>query len=701
MTEIPPSSDSLSDLPIEIRLQIEKICQQFEQALRDNHSPRIEDILEEHSDIPCEPLLRELLLLEIEQAVESGRAVNPVECRSRFPNHQAVVNDVCAQIDQLQHTATLIEKDSASTPETQSEMETLPNMSVSQLKSELPENIRYFGKYELLKVINKGGMGIVYQARQLNLGRIVAVKSILSGVLATENDVARFRIEAQAAAKLDHPGIVPIFEIGEHNGLHYFSMAYIDGPSLAKLITNGPLAPNHAARIMQKVAEAVQYAHEHQVIHRDIKPANILMVTNEEPRVTDFGLAKHLDADHSLSGTGQVLGTPGYMSPEQAAGSSAKIGPATDIYSLGATLYALITGQPPFQSDSILKTIQQVQEKTPVSPRELNPAIDKDLETICLHALEKEPERRYASAKELADDLMRWQNREPISAKPDSLIDKSIRKLKRYRKQLAVAATVLIAILGIWYWAVFIRVDPYTALRREEVQRMYERVTSSPPQPIIAPYPEREIVKTLPPANSNDFEVIERSQIWDMRAWKPYDPSQPAQLHSAYILTDRVRLRKLKDTSEYRKPARTQGVVYIRSVSHPKKFRVLVSEQPTKVGGVVMKERLAITDVADVPVGGEFDLEQRLTYWNPTSEMKEKWCGTMVRSPILKTSFMLIMPKDRPFKWYKLRVAKIDGDQLVPYEGEQIVFADPDHRYIFWEIVKPKPGYVYRIDWDW
>ena len=225
-------------------------------------------------------------------------------------------------------------------------------------------------------------MGVVYKARQISLNRIVAVKMILAGLLATKADHDRFHSEAQAAALLDHPNIVPIFEVGEHEGQHYFSMGYVDGQSLAARLAEGPLPPKEAAELVATVAEAVEYAHRQGVIHRDIKPSNILIDSKGRPRVTDFGLAKRVDSGSDLTATGQVLGTPSYMPPEQAAGQIRAVGPAADVYALGALLYATLTGRPPFQAATSLETLRQVIEREPVALRQLNPAIPRDLETI-------------------------------------------------------------------------------------------------------------------------------------------------------------------------------------------------------------------------------------------------------------------------------------------------------------------------------
>ncbi len=281
-----------------------------------------------------------------------------------------------------------------------------------------PHSGERFGDYELLEVIGRGGMGVVFKARQISLNRICAVKMILAGRFASREDIQRFYAEAQAAGKVDHPNIVTIYQVGEIDGRHFFSMDLIEGPNLADLCANGPMEPRRAARYLETVARAVDVAHRQGILHRDLKPANILIDVGDRPCVTDFGLAKHLEADFELTSTGIAIGTPSYMPPEQATGQWDQLGPASDVYSLGAILYVLLTGQPPFRASTALDTIYAVVHNEPRRPRELNPSADVDLETICLKCLEKDPAKRYATAEELADDLARYLRGEPIQARP-------------------------------------------------------------------------------------------------------------------------------------------------------------------------------------------------------------------------------------------------------------------------------------------
>jgi WD40 repeat protein len=310
------------------------------------------------------------------------------------------------------------------------------------------------GDYELIRRLGRGAMGDVYEARQVRLNRVVALKMIRGGLLATDDDVQRFRNEAEAVALLDHPRIVTIYAVGEDQGFHHFSMRLIRGGSLAERIESFRKDPRAAASLMIEVARAMQYAHQKGILHRDLKPANILVDENGQPHVSDFGLAKRLGAGSDLTGTGAILGTPSYMAPEQAEGSRGRVTTLTDVYGLGAVLYALLTGRAPFVGGSLFETIEKVRSPEPPDPpSRLNPQVHRDLETICLKCLQKDPQRRYPSAEQLADDLRRWLDGEPITARPVSVAARAWMWCRRNRTVAAfLVALSLFAGVSTWQW---------------------------------------------------------------------------------------------------------------------------------------------------------------------------------------------------------------------------------------------------------
>src|SRR5437667_9094301 len=311
-----------------------------------------------------------------------------------------------------------------------------------------------FGDYELLEQIGRGGQGVVFRARQKSLNRIVALKVIGLGHWATEAHLKRFRLEAEAAARLEHPGIVPIHEVGERDGSCYFSMKFVEGGQLDEVIKRTPMPIRRAVELIEKVARTVHYAHEHGILHRDIKPGNILLDGKGEPHLTDFGLARLVETESTVTRTMEVLGTPSYMAPEQAVGNDARISSATDVYGVGAVLYQLLTGQPPFAGGTTYETIKLLLDTEPRQPRLFNPKIDRDLSTICLKCLEKDPKRRYPSALALAEDIERWARHEPIQAGRAGVLRRG-KKWVRRNPSIAVMAAMVLALavpLGVIVW---------------------------------------------------------------------------------------------------------------------------------------------------------------------------------------------------------------------------------------------------------
>ena len=374
----------------------------------------------------------ELLFALLDQLIASSRD-------GRMPDFAAVTREypkLETELRELWATAMLAEDFGSFSRDDTSQTPVLVDDGVRPTSTPFPRRV---GDFELLEEIGRGGMGVVYRATQISLNRAVALKMILPGRLASATDLSRFRAEAEAAGKLKHPHVVSVHEVGELDGQPFFSMPLIEGTTLAKRLTEGPLLPREAAELLIPICRAVAEAHRLGILHRDLKPSNILIDHEGRPYVTDFGLAKRLwqdvghvsnvpDHEHvenvlhgeqatNLTATGAVLGTPSYMAPEQAAGQRGEVGPASDVYSLGAILFAMLTGRPPFQAASPVDTILQVLEQDPIPPRVLNPNADPDLELIALKCLQKPSDLRYATADALADDLQAFLDHEPISAR--------------------------------------------------------------------------------------------------------------------------------------------------------------------------------------------------------------------------------------------------------------------------------------------
>ncbi len=337
------------------------------------------------------------------------------------------------------------------------------------------EAIRSFGDYELLEEIARGGMGVVYRARQSSLGRIVALKMMLSGPRSSPELVKRFRAEASASASLQHPNIVAIHEVGVHQDQQYFAMDFVEGQSLAKMLATGPLPGKRAAGYLKTIAEAIHYAHERGLLHRDLKPSNVLIDGADQPRVTDFGLARRLESNSELTLSGQVLGSPNYMPPEQAGAKRGQLSRRSDVYALGAMLYHLLTGRPPFIGETIADTLRQVIDSEPVSPRLLNPSVPRDLETLCLKCLEKAPGKRYQTAQELAEELNRFLNGEPICARPLSGIERAWRWCGRNPRTaiLSVSVIVLLSTVAIGSTLAAIRIRRAERVATEQLFGSY------------------------------------------------------------------------------------------------------------------------------------------------------------------------------------------------------------------------------------
>jgi tetratricopeptide (TPR) repeat protein len=455
----------VAGLPVADMQQIDAACDRFEAAWRAGERPRIEAFLCQLSG-PTQPrLFHDLLDLEIDLRVQSGEQPDRRFYHNRFPQHEDIIDAVFAA------------RDGSTTSRPRSEIlgspkETVERRNVddtyrfqfdggSKTDPECDEAAqptrRVIAGYEILGELGRGGMGVVHRARQTALGRLVALKLIRSAEFATTDELSRFQNEAEAVARLDHPHIVPIYEVGQHRGLRFFSMKLIAGVSLDKNLAFFAADFAASARLVAIIAEAVHHAHQRGILHRDLKPANILLDEDGKPHVTDFGLARRIENDSELTQSGMPMGTPSYMSPEQARGERGAITTATDVYGLGSILYALLTGQAPFAGSSLAETLDRVRGEPARPPSRLNGRVPRDLEIICLKCLEKDPDRRYASARALADDLNRWLGGEPIQARPVGPATRSWMWCRRHPLPAALAGLLVLAVLtglaGItWKW---------------------------------------------------------------------------------------------------------------------------------------------------------------------------------------------------------------------------------------------------------
>ncbi len=433
---------------------VERLRDEMRQSWRRGERLWVEDYLTLHPELRNDDeTLLDFLYAEFCIREALGDNPRPDEYRRRFPHLQAPLEALFEVHGALSDGPPAFGDDSPIAAELRPDETSPPD---SLLTLDVEEEARQTAPapqlhdYELLAPIGAGGMGVVYKARQRSLNRVVALKTIRAGELASEEEVKRFMAEAHAAARLKHPAIVAVYDAGEMNGRHFFSMEFVEGRTLASLAQERPFEPRRAARCLRSVAEAIHYAHGMGVLHRDLKPANILLDADEGVHVADFGLARQLDAPEGLTLSGRILGTPNYMPPEQAQGRLDCLGPVSDVYALGAIFYELLTGRPPFQAPTLLETLRLVTESPPVPPCRLNAAIPRDAETICLKCLEKLPARRYGSAHELAEDVRRFLAGEPIRARPASAMEKAVKWARRRPWQAALVGGTLLAALVIF-----------------------------------------------------------------------------------------------------------------------------------------------------------------------------------------------------------------------------------------------------------
>jgi tetratricopeptide (TPR) repeat protein/tRNA A-37 threonylcarbamoyl transferase component Bud32 len=395
--------------------------------------------------------LLDLVYSEVMLREEQGEQPTLEEYLRRFPKYEASLR---RQFDLHQALAAASLLTSFQNPDTHPPQPVAGGASAEALppsgEAAVPAAARgTIPGYEIQGELGRGGTGVVYKARQVSLNRVVALKMVLAGEHVRSEDLVRFLAESETVAALQHPHIVQIFEVGQHDGLPFFALEYLEGGSLLQKLQTSPLPAREAARVTETLARAMHSAHAHGVIHRDLKPSNVLLDREGRPKITDFGLAKRVAGGSGLTQTGAILGTPSYMAPEQAQGKGKEVGPAADVYALGAILYELLTGRPPFKAATPLETVLQVLHEEPVPPRRLQPQVPRDLETICLKSLDKEPARRYANAEDLAEDLRRYQTGEPIRARPVGLVEQGLKWARRYPAWAGLAASVVAAVLAL------------------------------------------------------------------------------------------------------------------------------------------------------------------------------------------------------------------------------------------------------------
>src|SRR5436853_5745369 len=393
------------------------------------------------------------------------------------------------------------------------------------------------GDYELLEEIGRGGQGVVYRARQKSLNRTVALKVIGLGQWATQRHLKRFHLEAEAAASLDHPCIVPIYEIGERDGSCYFSMKLIEGEPLDKVSESERMSPRQATEVIARLARTLHYAHERGVLHRDIKPGNILIDRKGDPHLTDFGLARLVETESTVTRTTEALGTPTYMAPEQAKGENAALTRAADIYSLGAVFYHLLTNRPPFLGATAYETIRLLLETEPQQPRLLNPKVDRDLSTICLKCLEKDPHWRYASAVALAEDLERWVRREPIQARRTAFVTRGKKWMQRNPTTAILTGSLaaLAAVLVVIFWnSELVHPPPSTGI----AVLPFENLNPDKENAMFADGVQDDILTKL--AKVADLKVISRTSVMAYRGARNIRQIGEA-LHVSHVLEGSVR----------------------------------------------------------------------------------------------------------------------------------------------------------------
>ncbi|MFO0797275.1 MAG: serine/threonine-protein kinase [Gemmataceae bacterium] len=558
--------------------------------------------------------------------------------------------------------------------------------------------------YAIVREVSRGGMGVVYEARQCSLGRTVALKLVLGDGRAEGVALSRFLVESQATARVHHPHVVQVHDFGETGGRPYLVMEFCPGGTLADRLKGGRMDPAAAAELLLQLAGGVAAAHAAGIVHRDLKPQNVLFDAAGEPKVADFGLAK-LASGATLTKPGDVMGTPAYMAPEQASGRTEGIDAAADVWALGVMLYECLTGVRPFAGHSTAAMLLAVQGADPVPVRRLAPGVPRDLEFICHKCLRKSPADRYPSAVDLAADLDRFRRGEPLPTRDRSY--RLRRAAGRWWKPAAVALVGVVALVAVYLSArppadVVPPDDPTSELRRQEVVRRVEGVRAGRPNPDREfPHPVVAVDSLAEPANPA-FRVITDDRVVDLRAWKKVTPAEPGA-ESFVIFQNRRVLTRTAAADEYRIEYRTTGRDIIgRAVSpRPEGARVYVAAQPRTVGAQAMKIRHLALDTRGVPLHEEFTAQVFATYRDSIQTPADQWLGMIGYAGAVKSSILIVFPDDKPFVDYRLRVAPPGGGAPRDYDGPLIRLQDDARRWVYWEVPGPLDQHVYRVDWTW
>jgi serine/threonine protein kinase len=527
-------------LPGSLARMVDQVCDRFETAWQSGERPSVEKYLSDVGEEERTALLSELLDIELVY---------------RFPKDLPQVRAWSSPAASGSASATTLSTTTWVPANTTAPFEKAAGPDESSPTAASPS----VPGYQVLGLIGKGGMGVVYKARQVGLDRLVALKMILHIEHASADARRRFQAEAQAVARLQHPNIVQIHEVAEHQGQPYFSLEYCPHGSLADQLDGTPWEPAKAAELVQTLARAIHAAHLAQVVHRDLKPPNVLLSADGQPKITDFGLAKKLD-EQGQTHTGAVVGTPSYMAPEQAGGKAKEIGPAADIYALGAILYELLTGRPPFKAPSALDTLLQVLSEEPVPSRRLQTKVPRDLDTICMKCLDKDPKKRYVDAASLAEDLQRFQSGEAIQARPTSALERGWRWCRRNRALASLAASIVVGLVLSSCLLVTVRAN-VVAQREKAIARRVVRSLFQYPE--MTRLPDEQFVDRFvsmnPDISKEDVLRAFHESAWRLRVESKSQVPTSGETDVALWSPDGERMIKFKVATDARVSAFSAG----------------------------------------------------------------------------------------------------------------------------------------------